>query len=309
MVKKTKIIKKTVIFAGYECNNQCVFCINYEKRNLPPRTTEEIKNELIDARKRGSIYAEFIGGEFTIRQDALQLIKFAKTIGFKTINMATNGRVPSYREYAKNIIDAGLTDIIFSIHGHNSKLHDELTQAPGSFNQLMKGLDNFKKLKFKNIGANTTIVKQNYKFLPKIGQLISDLGIRNTEFIFVDPNYGGAKVNFNELVPRISKIAPYVRKCLDIGREYPHWHIRYVPLCYFKEYLNQVSEIDEVKKFKTEHIAADFKNYSVETSRAEVGRIKTRKCDKCRLKDVCEGIWKEYVKHYGDDELKSVLKI
>jgi len=309
MAKKAKIIKKTVIFAGYDCNNQCVFCINSEKRHLPPRTTEEIKNELIDAKRRGSTYAEFIGGEFTIRQDSLQLIRFAKTIGFKTINMATNGRILSYEKYAKSIVNAGLTDVVFSIHGHSSELHDGLTQAPGGIRQLIKGLDNLKKLKFKNIGANTAIVKQNYKFLPQIGKFISDLGIRNTEFIFVDPNYGGAHVNFNELVPHISEVAPYARRCLDIGKKYPHWHIRYVPLCYFQKYLNQVSEIDEVKKFKTEHIAADFKNYSVESSRAEVGRIKTKRCDNCSLNSMCEGIWKEYIKHYGDKELKPVIKI
>ena len=309
MTKDIKIIKKTVIFAGYECNNQCVFCINSEKRHLFSRTTKEIKNEIVSAKKRGATYIEFIGGEFTIRSDFLQLIKFAKSVGYKTINMATNGRIFSYKKIVQETINAGLTDIVFSIHGHNAQLHDSLTLAPGSFEQLVNGLENFKKCGFKNIGSNTAIVKQNYKFLSQIGKFISDLGVRNAEFIFVDPNHGGAKVNFKILVPKISKIAPFVIKCLEIGKKYPHWHIRYVPLCYFEKYLNQISELDEVKKFKTEHIASDFQNYSVETSRAEVGRIKTEKCNKCKLNDLCEGIWKEYVKYYGDDELKPILKV
>jgi radical SAM protein with 4Fe4S-binding SPASM domain len=100
-----------------------------------------------------------------------------------------------------------------------------------------------------------------------------------------------------------------VHKCLDIGKRerLPHWHIRYVPLCYFQDYLDQVSELDEVKKFQTEHIAPDFTNLDVESSRAEVGRVKGKQCRQCKLNDVCEGIWRKYVEHYGVDELKPIL--
>jgi MoaA/NifB/PqqE/SkfB family radical SAM enzyme len=160
---------------------------------------------MVKARERGSTYLELIGGEFNILPDALPLVRYAKSLGFKTIMMATNGRMFSYLKFTKQMIEAGLTDIVFSIHGHNARLHDRLTQSPGSFDQLMKGLANFKKMKFKNIGSNTTIVKQNYKVLPKIGSFIFNLGIRNSEFIFVDSNHGGAKTNFDGLVPKISE--------------------------------------------------------------------------------------------------------
>ena len=86
-------IKKTVIFAGYTCNNRCIFCINYNKRDIPPPSTKEIKKEIFSAKKRGSTYLELIGGEPTIRQDIIELIEFAKTIGFDTIMIATNGRM------------------------------------------------------------------------------------------------------------------------------------------------------------------------------------------------------------------------
>jgi len=301
-------IKKTVIIVGYQCNNRCQFCNDANKRELPNKTTEQIKKEMIRARNNGTTYLELIGGETTIRPDALELVSFAKNLGFQTIAMSTNGRMSSYLEFTKKMIKAGLTDIVFSIHGHQAKIHDDLTQSPGSFNQLLKGLNNFKKLGFKKIGSNTTIVKQNYKHLPQIGQFIYQQGIRNSEFIFVDPNYGGAYDNFDKLVPRISQIAPYVKKCLDIGKKnkIPHWAIRYVPLCYFQDYLDQVSELREVKIFKTEHLAPDFENFDVEGSRQVVGRVKTKKCQNCQLFKQCEGIWKEYLKHYGDKELKPI---
>ena len=307
LMDKNKI-KKTVIIIGYRCNNRCRFCNDANKRELHNKTTKEIQQEMIDAKNRGTTYIELIGGETTIRPDAVELIKFAKNLGFKTINMATNGRMFSYLEFTKKVIKAGLTDIIFSIHGHNAKIHDYLTQSPGSFDQLLEGLNNFKKLGFKKIGSNTTIVKQNYKYLPQIGQFIYNQGIRNSEFIFVDPNYGGAYDNFDKLVPQISKIAPYVKNCLDIGKKnkIPHWHIRYVPLCYFQDHLDQISELQEVATFKTEHLAPDFENFDVENSRKSIGRKKTKKCKDCKLFDSCEGIWKEYLKRYGDKELEPI---
>lgn len=302
----SSLIKKTVIITGYNCNNKCKFCIDDDKRHLREKTTEEIIAEMIEAKIRKRSYLEIIGGEQTIRPDILYLVKTAKKLKFKTIAMATNGRMLAYTDFAEKLIQAGLTSIIFSIHGHNGKLHDSITRVNGSFQQLINGIMNVKKMKFKNIGSNTTIIKENYIFLPKIGKFLFTLGIKNSEFIFVDSNYGAAKNHFDKLVPKISIAAPYIRKCLDIGKKnnVPHWHIRYVPLCYFRDYKEQISELYEVKKFQSEHLAPDFKNFEVEDSRKEIGRIKTKKCERCCDKNACEGIWKEYFKHYGDKELK-----
>ena len=118
------IIKKTVIITGYSCNNRCKFCINEHKRVFSDRPTSDIILEMKDARRRGRTYLEIIGGEQTIRPDSIDLIKIAKNLGFQHIVMATNGRMLSYKSYAKRMIDSGITAIIFSIHAHNAKLHD-----------------------------------------------------------------------------------------------------------------------------------------------------------------------------------------
>ncbi len=308
MTEKKNKIKKTVIITGYKCNNNCSFCIDADKRNLRNKNTVEIKNEIMEAKKKGTTYLEFIGGEVTSRGDVFELVSFANNLGFETISMATNGRVFSYLDFTKKIIKAGLTDIIFSIHGHNAKIHDDLTQSPGSFDQLKQGLKNFKKCDFKKICSNTTIVKKNYRYLKQIGEFIYGSKIKNAEFIFVDPNYGGAYNNFKKIVPKISTIAPYVKKCLDLGRNNNfRWNIRYVPLCYFQNHLDQISEIREIENFQTEHLAPDFKNFDVENSRQEIGRAKTKRCKDCKLFNKCEGIWKEYLKQYGDKELKPII--
>ncbi len=316
MIKAKGKIKKTVIITGYECNNNCRFCMEADKRNFHTRTTSEVQEEMFAAKERGSDYLELIGGEMTIRSDIVKLIKFAKRLEFETIMMATNGRMLSYKNLAEKILKAGVNSLVFSIHGHTPEIHEWLTRAPKSFSELKKGVKNVqsiaKKLNLKiHLGANVTIVKQNYKFLSQIGKYIRSLGISDSEFIFVDCNEGGAYNNFDELVPRISEAAPYIHKCLDIGdrENLKHWHIRYVPLCHFQDYLGRISELQEVKMFHTEHVAPDFYNPNVEESRGKVGRLKTKKCKNCILYKYCEGIWKEYLSRRGDEELKPIKKI
>lgn len=305
MKNRNKKIKKTVIILGYQCNNNCQFCLDANKRNLVNKTTGQIIQEMVQVRRKGFTYLELIGGEPTIRPDIVELIKFARQLKFENIMMATNGRLFAYKEFAKKIIEAGLTDLIFSLHGHNSKLHDSLTRSRGSFRQMMKGIKNVRALGLKRIGTNTAIVKQNYRYLKKIGQLILKLGFRNSEFIFIDPTYGAAHDNFLKLVPKISEAAPCIRKCLDLGKKnkISHWVIRYVPMCHFADYKDRVSELQESTLFHTQHLAPDFINLDVEGSRRTIARAKTERCDGCRFFNQCEGIWKEYLKYYGDKEL------
>lgn len=308
-------IKKTVIIAGYACNNNCVFCIHGNKRDyIHDKDTNQIKKEIARARSDGSTYLEIIGGETSMRPDIFELISFARDIGFKTIMMATNGRMYSYKNFTYRILKSGLNSLVFSIHGHNAKLHDELTQVPGSFNQLIQGYKNIKTISKElnipiSLGSNTCITKQNYEYLPQIGQYIHKLGINNSEFIFIDPNQISSSKLFNSLVPKISKAAPYIHKCLDIKKKnkLSHWHVRYVPLCYFKDYQDQISEIMEDKIFHTEHIAPDFYNPNASEGRKNVGRIKTDKCNRCELFNQCEGIWNKYNQYYGDKELKPII--
>jgi MoaA/NifB/PqqE/SkfB family radical SAM enzyme len=295
-------IKKTVIVMGYECNNMCQFCC-FESRRAKGynRNTAEIKNEILNAKENKTNYLELIGGEPTIRKDIFTLIKYAKSLKFDTIMFATNGRMFSNKKFAEKIIELGVNHLVFSIHGNDSKVHDNLVRVPGSFKQLIKGIENVKELGFKNIGTNTTIVKQNYKYLPKIGNLIYSLGIRNSEFIFVDPNHGAPKIRFKELVPKYEEVSKEINELLKFGEENNilHWHIRYYPLCFIEEkYHNRISELSEIKTFNTKHIAPDFRNDNVEISRKNIGKCKINKCKGCKYDNICEGYWKEYVKQY-----------
>jgi MoaA/NifB/PqqE/SkfB family radical SAM enzyme len=300
--------KKTSIVLGYTCNNNCIFCCVSHKRNkIKDKSTKEILKDIHDASRRGSNYIEFIGGEPTIRKDIFKIINYAKKLNFSVIAFATNGRMFSNKEFAKKIIESGANHIIFSIHGHNSELHDSLTQTKGSFFQLIKGIKNLQEIGFKNIGTNTTIVSQNYIYLSNIAKLIYDLGIRCSEFIYVDP-VGAAK--YNGIVPTYENVSPYVNKILLFGKrkKIKHWFIRYYPLCFINEkYHDMVSETIEKKIFKSEIIGPDFVNNDVVKGRINIGRMKLLKCEDCKFNNICEGYWKDYP--YFDIDFDNIFKL
>lgn len=309
MINKSK---KIVIFIGYKCNNKCGFCINYEKqrdKNISTPSVQEIIKKIYLAKKNGASHIEFIGGEPTIHEKLDYFICFAKKIGIKKVSFATNGINLSNFKLAKKIVNSGVNEIIFSIHGHNPAIHDNLTNTKNSFSKIKKALSNLIKLNFRNIHGNTIIVKQNLNYLKNIADFYINNGIKDVEWIFPDPTYGGCKINFYHYVPKISDVSvkikelfSYVKK-LNVNR----FFIRYVPLCLFLDNISKVSELNEFKNFlKIEHWATDFINKDVIKNRINISRIKTNKCKKCRFYTKCEGIWKEYIKNYGDSELKPI---
>ena len=196
---------KIVIFTGYACNNNCAFCIGADKRGLPQKSTAELLREVALAGNRGADILELIGGEATIRPDFSRVVAAAKRAGIAEVACATNGRVFSGLKAAKRIVASGIDSLIFSVHGPSARVHDALTRAPGSFRQLQQGLKNLRALGFGSVSGNTAVVKQNMAALPRLAEFYVRNGVRNVEYIFVDPNYGGAKNNFGALVPRISE--------------------------------------------------------------------------------------------------------
>jgi MoaA/NifB/PqqE/SkfB family radical SAM enzyme len=306
-------MNKLVLITGYTCNNNCIFCYDINKRHIKDKSTKVLVKELIEGRKYGADYVDFIGGEPTIRKDIISLIKFAKKIGYKQVAITTNGRRLSNERFAEALIDSGINIIIFSIHGNNDKLHDMQTNVPGSFKQLLRGMENVKRLSTKLkkevfIGTNTTITKVNQEYLEEIGKFIINRGIRNSEFIFLDPTGGGFN-RFEELTPNIREASFHIKKLLDLGikNKIPHWHIRYFPFCYLEGYEEYISE--KRTPFEKEiHLGPEFKNFNVELSRKNIGRVKSKRCKDCIYNNFCEGIWREYAKRRGLEELKPIIK-
>jgi len=293
--------KKIDLKLGFACNNNCRFCVVAHKRKWGDRTTEEAKRELKQIKNPQNKNLVLTGGEVTIRKDILELISYAKSLGFKAIDIQTNGRMCSSSKFAQRLVEAGASFFLVSIHDWNKKAQDFLTRAPGSFAQTTAGIANLAKL---NVGlkTNTVINTLNYNHLPKLAKLLISSGVKSIQLSFPH-GLGNAWDNFNEMVPTYVETAPYIHKFIDLCRKYNvESPIRAVPFCFMQSY---EEHIDDVKVESTEvreiaQVISDYKKW-----RREEGKSQGPPCGGCKYSKICEGPWRDYIQKRGWGEFKS----
>jgi MoaA/NifB/PqqE/SkfB family radical SAM enzyme len=124
---------------GTTCNSNCVFCVIGDQLFTGDRSTEDCIAELRASRATCDDVV-FTGAEVTIRPDFFTLVRAAARLGYESIQIQTNGRMFAYREFCERAIAAGANEFAPAIHGHEAKLHDGLTRAPGYFFQFTTGM-------------------------------------------------------------------------------------------------------------------------------------------------------------------------
>ena len=298
----TKRMKRVDIKTGFLCNNNCLFCVQADNKLKGNRSFEDIKEDLIGSKERCEGVV-FTGGEVTIRKDFFDLVKLAKELGYKTIQIQTNGRMFASLDFCKKTIAAGATEFSPALHGYCKEQHDYLTRSPGSFNQTVKGIKNLKSLGA-YVLTNTVVVKSNYTSLPQIARLLVKLNADQFQFAFVHP-MGNAWKNFNNIVPRISLAAPYMHKGLQIGIDAgKRVMAEAMPYCLMHGYEDYVAEIvipETEIRGKTSQNTDSF-----DKQRKEQGKAKFPQCKKCKYDNICEGPWREYPEKLGHTEFQPI---
>lgn len=295
-------MRRVDIKTGFLCNNNCLFCVQALNKCKGNRSFEEIKKDLVESKERcdGVVLT---GGEVTIRKDFLEIIKLAKELGYKVIQIQSNGRMFSSLEFCKKTIGAGATEFSPALHGYCAEQHDFLTRAPGSFNQVVKGILNLKALGA-YVLTNTVVCKSNYQNIPDIAKLLIRLNVDQYQFAFVH-GMGNAWENFDSVVPIMSQAAPYIHKGLELGsRAGKIVMAEAMPYCLMQGYEDFIAE--KVMP-ETEIRGKSFQNTNdFKQQRTVDGKAKFPQCKECDYDSVCEGPWNDYPKKKGDSEFKPI---
>ncbi len=295
--------KRLDLKTGFSCNNNCRFCVQAHKKNLGNRSTEDLKYDLKKARKN-CIDVVFTGGEVTIRKDIFELVSYARSLGFRIIQIQSNARMLSYKDFCRKLAAAGANEFSPALHGSTPELHDFLTRAKGSFDQTTRAIRNLKSLGMRII-SNTVIVKPNYRYAEDIAKLLVSLSVDQFQMAFVHA-IGNAQDNFEDMVPRMTDAVPFIKKALDAGISAGiPCMAEAIPLCLMKDYEQYCSEhfIPPTQIIDVEGVDECF-----EHTRRSSGKTKFPKCSTCIYDDICEGPWKEYPERFGDGEFRPVIK-
>ena len=287
---------------GFSCNNHCRFCVQGDKRSKhAPKSSVELCAEL--RKGRSSLEAVvFTGGEPTVRPDLPELVAAARALGYRQIQIQTNGRMLAYRKYAEQLAARGVTEFSPALHGHTAELHDGLTCAPGSFEQTVAGIRNVRAMGLPVL-TNSVITKPNYRDLDRLAALLVELGVSQMQFAFVHP-VGSAAEHYDEIVPRMSDVAEHLQRALGVARAAGvRVMAEAVPYCVLGEHADCVAE-EHIPP--TTVVDADVTIVDYERYRRQEGKRKGPECARCAREAQCEGPWREYPERFGFDELRPI---
>ncbi|MGM0575010.1 MAG: radical SAM protein [Myxococcota bacterium] len=283
---------------GFSCNNRCVFCVQGDKRDRhEDREFDEIRTLLAEHRAETDAVV-LTGGEATIRRDIIDIVREARDLEYRIIQVQTNGRRLSYKPFVRALLEAGVTEISPALHGSRPAIHDSLTRAKGAWAQVVKGIRNCRAAGLPVI-MNSVVVKDNYRDLPTLADLLARLGVQQMQFAYVHPA-GTADTYFKHVVARFEDAVPWVRAALDVARKarIPAF-TEAVPYCFMDGYEEHVVEdsIPDTCIVDAEQVIDDYTEY-----RWTEGKAKGPPCSGCTWSGRCEGPWHEYPREYGWSE-------
>lgn len=291
------------ILAGFSCNLKCRFCSIPEDHRRRNKSTEEAKRDIREAKEDGAEILGFTGGEPTVRNDIIELVRYAREQGFRTVRIQTNGMRFADKEFTKEIIEAGANYFKFSIHGHKAEIHDYLVQREGAFEKTVQGLKNIRSFN-RTVEVNVVLNSYNYRFLPQIVKFLLDLG--TSKFVIIYPSYIGiAEDNMEELFVPMSDVVPYVKEGLEIIQDYDldkALTVSIPPCLLGEEYVEYASS--ELTDLRTAVQGPDFKVDLDQKFDDE--KVQGEACKECKYYLLCDGVREEYAEYYGLEELEPI---
>lgn len=223
--------KRNWVRLTFDCNDHCVFCLDAHTHNGEMRDRDEVKTQILDGRRKGATRLILSGGEPTIHPRFVDFVRLGRLAGYSKVQTVTNGRRFAYREFLTRALDEGLSEITFSIHGPNGKVHDALVGTKGAFEEEMTGLRNALEDGRPIINIDIVINRANVKHLPEMLRMFIEMGVKEFDLLQVIP-FGRAFTDGRDtLFYDLEEARPYLQAALEYSkRDDVHiWMNRFPP--------------------------------------------------------------------------------
>ncbi|MFW6009393.1 MAG: radical SAM protein, partial [archaeon] len=301
--------RELYIIVTKDCIHDCIFCSIPKKEEY--LELNEIKRRIKKKSKIDYNLVVFTGGEPTLHKDLNKAIKYSEELGMKT-RIITNGVKFSDIRYANKLKKSGLKRIVVSIHHYNDQKLKEITKSDEiDLDKTLNGVKNALKLGI-IVDINITVIKQNYKILPKLIQKLINIS-RNKinqvtfNYVGVEGNVLQKELNPKEIVPKYSESEKYLRHSFKLLKKNNiSFRVERVPLCFTKGFIEYNSYANRM--VGNEFYYTNELNENDSTSFYEKNFEKSENCKVCLLNNICPGVEKRYSRVYGNNELKPVYE-
>lgn len=280
--------KRNWVRLTYDCNNKCVFCLDSDTHDGEMRAPSEVKNQILEGRRKGATRLILSGGEPTIHPRFVDFIRLGRLAGYTKIQTVTNGRLFAYQEFLDRCLAAGLDEITFSLHGPNARVHDALVGVKGAFVQesagLRRALDDGRPI----VNVDIVINRGNVKVLPQMLETFYSWGVREFDLLQVVPFGRAFTEGHDVLFYDLEEAAPFIREALEFS-ERPDVHVwfnRFPPphLEGFEHLIQDPYKLNDEVRGRKEEFTRQLAYGERLDCRDE------ERCRYCYLEQLCDGL-------------------
>ena len=285
----------TLIRVTGRCNQRCRFCnVNMATECQGDLSPDQAIAQLMEAPPEPGGVVELSGGEPTLNPQLPEIINRIAQKGYRVF-LETNAVALAQPDRAAALRHTGLDRAFVSLHGDSAELSDFLTGAPGTFHKTVEGIHNLLTNDIRVI-INVVASRPNLENLNSMMRFIAHrFGNAPHISMSVMAPYEQAWQNSRELCFPYSLGAPFIITALDtansLGMRSFMPDMCGVPPCFMRKAERHVDLLYKVT-------SGDV----IETGY----KVQGPACARCVWQQHCDGLWPNYVRLYGFDELRPV---
>jgi MoaA/NifB/PqqE/SkfB family radical SAM enzyme len=283
---------RSLLRVNGHCNMSCAFC--FIDRTVPDVDTNALLRAIDELAQGQRDHIVLSGGEPTLHPDLATLVAHAKTRGFATIEIQTNGVRAADLAYARALVDAGLNKATLSLHSVEPEISDEITRLPNAFGKTIRAIHHFRQLGVETQVAHV-ITKRNFAELPRMVRFLReefprDGGKLSVCFGIAQPI---SDLVYTWVMPRFDEVRPYMREALDDCLAHGLG---------FGGMIGQGGYPPCMLDGELRYYAGNLGNVYVTNDGDDF--YKPERCRECSFDSHCLGVRKYYVEVHGDAEIR-----
>ncbi|MFA6090200.1 MAG: radical SAM protein [Candidatus Gracilibacteria bacterium] len=279
------------------CNNQCHFCSNPSNgNNITYERGMELISNFVDKNYDGII---FTGGEPTLSPNLPKWIQYSTSVHMEC-RIISNGMMCSNIDYIKRLKDSGLSLIHFSLYSHIQKVHDFLTDTPGSYSKLLQSIQNALRLGIR-VQLNCVINKYNQDHLDKTVKCIAKIFPQVQHFVWnnLDPLMMRKTDVALSTLPDFDIVSESLLEAMSfLERNGKTFRVERFPICFMRGFEWASTETRKIVKDEERIVHFLDNRETIRQSGEHWIHDKLEECKECDLSHICSGVY-EREKYYN----------
>lgn len=286
-----------VIYLGQVCNNDCIMCSVDGLKKSDEVSYFEIEKKLVKNSFKETI--SLTGGEPTEHSQIKKIFKKAKEIGYKGVDLSSNGINFSDEKFTKSLADYGLRTVTVSVHG-DKEMHNKIVNKK-AYKKVFEGIENLLKYDV-DVQIDSVLMSLNIDSLPKLWKDATDVGVQKIGITDLIPEKE-AKKDPEKLMISPKKRKEFINSHLEVFSNF-----KLVTFTNFPRCLLPYEMSDNFFHISTFRKGTQWEFDGLSTSQPEQSKKKIKICKKCKFSEECFGFRVKTRELFDLDGIEDYLK-